>query len=107
MLLTALGKECSEPCAADDLLAAAATLSMAPLLEPSRLAELRQRHALRLETDHSYEASLVARAAVATASATDAELVAANDAAAKKTGGGGRMPGGAARCHAWTWNRRL
>lgn len=87
MLLTGLGKECSEPADADALLTTADALSMRSMLEPTHLADLRQRHALRLERDHSYEASLVARAAVATASATDAELVASNTAAKRASGG--------------------
>ena len=73
ILLTALGSELDET-SADALLDTAHALRSQSMLEPLSLASLRRKHAEKLETEHSFDASQVARAAVATATATDAEL---------------------------------
>ena len=96
-LLTSLGERLADPASIDALLAAADALPMGAILDrPESLAKLRMKHAERLETSHSFDASQVAKAAVATATATDAELLAAKMAAAAAAAAGGSvLPGDA------------
>jgi len=77
--LTSLGTDLVEPKAVEELLAAAGSLAQRALLAPRPLTAARERHAARLEDERGLQASQVACAAVATATATASELLAAPD----------------------------
>ena len=67
--LSTLGADLSDPRAIEAMLRVAGTLKQAAKLSPGPLADARRRHASRLEAEHGRDASQIAHAAVATATA--------------------------------------
>lgn len=72
--LTNLGKDVTHLSSANRLLDTARALGSRPMLTPDSIQLLRQQQAERLESEHGIDVASVARAAVATVTATDAEL---------------------------------